>query len=149
METGSRDYNALHKRIGRNLQRPDICENCARQVKLQWAHVHGAPFADARENWRALCSKCHSAYDISPEQRREIARLGGLTAAGIPRHSYGDEFRAKCSATHKARGIKPPSRKGSTNRRIVCKDCGVEYGSNWLNRHKAIGRCMPWIPSKM
>lgn len=145
METGSTEYMTLHKRLGRILGKPDFCEFCVApdlSKRFNWAHKHGAEFNEKRENWFRLCVKCHSAYDISPEKRREIGRLGGLTSAGIPRHEYTDEFRAKVSATHKERGIKPPPRKGARNRRWPCPDCGIEYASNWMNRHKENGTCL-------
>lgn len=144
MITGSTEYNTLHKRLGKILGKPNYCQFCGttnENTKFQWAHKHDAEWNEERNNWYRLCVKCHSAYDITLEQRQEIGRKGGYTSAGIPRHAYTDEFKAKVSATLKEKGIKPPSRKGQTNRRSICEDCGIEYASNWMNRHKENGTC--------
>lgn len=143
MKTGDREYNTLHKRLGRKLGKPTVCENCGvTGLRHHWSHIHEAPFTDSRDNWTRLCPKCHTAYDDIPEQRSKNGKAGGYAAAGIPRHEYNEEFKTKVSNTLKSKGIKPPSRKGETNKREVCLDCGVEYGSNWLRRHKTIGRCV-------
>lgn len=82
------------------------------EARYQWAHKHDYPYTDVRENWLRLCPRCHSKYDISPEQRREIGRKGGLKVAGQPRVAVSEERRQKISETLKAKGIKPPSQEG-------------------------------------
>lgn len=115
METKSREYMTLHKRLGRKHGKPSYCEHCFSidtEINYQWAHKHEAPYTDDRTNWFRLCLKCHSKYDISPERRREIGRLGGIATAGKPRVPVSEERKAKISATLKAKGIQPPSQEG-------------------------------------
>lgn len=145
MKPGTREYQTLHKRMQRVHGTPHYCVGCFSydpEAMYHWAHKHDTPFTDNISNWFRMCPKCHSKYDITLEQRREICRLGGLTAAGVPRHSYTDDFKKKVSDTLKSKGIVPPSRKGARNTRLICIDCGVEYGSNWMRRHKVEGRCV-------
>ena len=114
MNSKSQEYNTLHKRIRKKLGTPSLCVHCSKtdtDARYHWAHVHGAPYDDEESSWIRLCPRCHAAYDVTPEQRKRIASLGGQAVAGKPRPPKSEECKAKISATLKAKGIRPPSRK--------------------------------------
>lgn len=55
-------YHALHSWIARHFIKPRYCEQCGKKLKLQWASKTWKYTRD-REDWWALCFKCHRKYD--------------------------------------------------------------------------------------
>jgi len=64
-------YFAVHSWLYRNFGIPSKCENCGIEGKknlnnkwtIQWAKLKDKAYIRKRENFKALCSKCHINYD--------------------------------------------------------------------------------------
>ena len=62
MIVNSRQYNTLHKVIGRYWTKTGVCEICDTETKTEWADKNGNYCYD-RSEWLELCRKCHYIYD--------------------------------------------------------------------------------------
>lgn len=61
-----RDKAKAHTFLRKNYGKADKCESrvCDGKSKnFQWAKIHGKPYAENRDNFQMLCTKCHSNYD--------------------------------------------------------------------------------------
>lgn len=69
----STTYNRVHGWLKEVYGRAKRCENrkCDKTSTIyQWALKHGKQYEFVRENFKQLCSKCHSRYDKPYRQRR-------------------------------------------------------------------------------
>lgn len=55
-------YPGLHSWLSRNFIKPSNCEFCKEELPLQWANI-SFTYRRIREDWMALCRRCHSYYD--------------------------------------------------------------------------------------
>lgn len=53
---------AIHKWISRNWVKPDRCEFCFENKKLDWANISG-DYIRKKCDWLSLCRKCHNNWD--------------------------------------------------------------------------------------
>jgi len=58
----SSDLSSLHKWINRNWNKPDKCEKCKSNNNIEWANK-SHKYLRLKEDWFALCKKCHNKYD--------------------------------------------------------------------------------------
>lgn len=66
-------YYAIHRWMSAHYGRPQECENkkCLRLSKtFHWALKRGMSHAKNRTHYRRLCRKCHSVYDLTPENKK-------------------------------------------------------------------------------
>lgn len=66
-------YNAKHRWLQRNRQKPKECQFCGEIKRLHWANISGNYLRDDINDWVAICSRCHSKYDNNypPIQTKE------------------------------------------------------------------------------
>lgn len=61
-------YVAIHRRIGVNFIKPNVCEHCKSDKVLEWANISGN-YTEKREDWFALCRSCHKKFDNSSDRK--------------------------------------------------------------------------------
>lgn len=66
-------YFALHMWLARNFVKPKECDHCGECNKLDWANKTYKYLRD-RDDWLALCKKCHAKYDIENGRGRAVER---------------------------------------------------------------------------
>jgi hypothetical protein len=66
-------YGIVHYWLRKNFERPKICQFCGLYKFCEWALIHGKKYERNRENFVALCRKCHTRYDWKTELR--LSRL--------------------------------------------------------------------------
>lgn len=57
-----REYNRIHKWVGRHYTKSGICEFCFKVCKTQWSNKSNKYMQD-RIDWQELCQACHYRYD--------------------------------------------------------------------------------------
>lgn len=57
-----REYNTLHKYIGRKLTKNGYCSNCKTYGYTEWSNKSGLYLRELID-WQELCKKCHMRYD--------------------------------------------------------------------------------------
>lgn len=99
------EYDRIHKRLTMVFGKAHTCDECGTEDgRIEWAHVHDAPYMIIRRFWRMLCCKCHSAYDGTSEATR-----AKLSAASRGRPSsmrgkiHSDDTKAKMSKAGKGK----------------------------------------------
>lgn len=55
-------YRALHTWVRRTFGEPVVCEECGSRKNVEWANMNHF-YRRNREDWKALCKKCHVRYD--------------------------------------------------------------------------------------
>ena len=55
-------YRSLHKWVHRNKPKPNNCENCQQQKKLEAANISGK-YLRILSDWEWLCRRCHMEKD--------------------------------------------------------------------------------------
>ena len=55
-------YNAKHKFMQRNWEKPGACEDCGKHKILDWANISGQ-HKRTRSDYKALCRACHIHFD--------------------------------------------------------------------------------------
>jgi hypothetical protein len=73
MKIELREYNRVHKWIGRKWIKSGKCEHCQKTTKTQWANKDGQYKID-RKDWLELCVKCHYATDINIHKNSKVGR---------------------------------------------------------------------------
>lgn len=69
-------YDALHSWVSRHYGRPDTCEECGRTgAPIDWANRSGEYRRD-RDDWLALCKRCHKAHDSGPNYGNSTRAFG-------------------------------------------------------------------------
>lgn len=76
-------YKGLHKWVGENLGKPDICKHCGKSDLtgrwIHWANISGLYLRKATD-WIRLCAKCHKKFDKKDvKEKRESSYLETLT----------------------------------------------------------------------
>lgn len=63
-------YSSVHVWLSRTYGPANHCEKCgsSESGRYDWAHIHGTPMSQNRNNFMPLCRKCHIEYDDMPEK---------------------------------------------------------------------------------
>lgn len=61
-------YGALHSWMRREHGKPEKCQKCGRVKYVQWANKSGK-YLRLKDDWIALCGKCHYKFDIAIHSR--------------------------------------------------------------------------------
>ena len=79
-------YHSIHAWLTRNHPKADVCEECGKAKKTEWAFMrHPEPHTRKRGDYRELCRRCHYHFDIERMtwHPREAAEHG------VTRYRYG------------------------------------------------------------
>jgi hypothetical protein len=57
-------YDTIHAWMRRNHPKTGTCAGCGASSKTEWALIHGREYSRDRDDYRELCRKCHSRYDL-------------------------------------------------------------------------------------
>ncbi len=55
-------YKGIHTWAQRKFKKPDKCQKCSKNGRLDWANISGKYKRDIKD-WLALCRGCHMKYD--------------------------------------------------------------------------------------
>lgn len=62
------EYKSLHYKVRKAFGKPKKCERCPETENIEWANKSGR-YLESRQDWLALCRKCHYKYDKTEERR--------------------------------------------------------------------------------
>lgn len=71
-----REYNTIHKFIGRRFDKTGVCEFCKHKKRTEWSNRTGN-YKLNRMDWQELCKSCHYRYDVDILGRRTYEDIGG------------------------------------------------------------------------
>lgn len=65
-------YSQSHWWLSKHEVKPKQCEFCKGSGRIEWAKKIGYEYQRNRENYYALCVKCHRRYDMTGEKRLKL-----------------------------------------------------------------------------
>lgn len=71
-----REYNTIHKYIGRKYQKTGSCEFCCEPARTQWSSKTKRYDKHDRNEWQELCVPCHQQYDAEKFGKLTPSQLG-------------------------------------------------------------------------
>lgn len=57
-----REYNRVHRWVGRHWEKKGKCEHCSLETKTHWSNKN-QKYTQIRKEWQELCPSCHTRYD--------------------------------------------------------------------------------------
>lgn len=67
-------YDGIHTWVKRNLPKPESCEFCGRNVRLEAANISGKYLRDLTD-WKYLCRRCHMLSDGRMRNLKQYAKV--------------------------------------------------------------------------
>jgi len=66
-------YFIIHDWINKNWKKPDTCQHCGKDKKLDWANISGENKRSDRNDWITLCRSCHVRFDWNNERSARMS----------------------------------------------------------------------------
>lgn len=80
-------YSDKHKWHIKHIPKPQRCEFCKKEKKMDWANISGEYYR-TKHDWISLCKPCHAQWDRLAQKtwrtrRKETTKLCGLDFDGV------------------------------------------------------------------
>lgn len=62
-------YNGLHQFVASRKPKPQFCEECGKEKKLELANIKNHNYTRNPKDYKWLCRKCHSKLDNNPKRK--------------------------------------------------------------------------------
>jgi hypothetical protein len=97
------NYYYIHQWNYENHLKSGYCVKCHKEVKTEWALIHGKEHQRGIENYMELCIPCHRKYDAHPAWNKGLKTIKQITCEHchnwfIPRRKTTRFCSNRCSA---------------------------------------------------
>ncbi len=61
-------YRSLHTYLNRWFPKRQVCDECGKTGRTEYALIHGRDYSRDRNDYREMCKRCHNAYDLTEDR---------------------------------------------------------------------------------